>query len=106
MPQDNHYKSILAEKIEERTARVGVVGLGYVGLPLALEFVHAGFSVVAIDVDARKVEALAKGESYIKDIKAEDVQAAIKSGKLHPTTDVYCAEGVLEQLHHLGGAGG
>ena len=87
MPQDTGHAAILAEKIRSRTAVVGVIGLGYVGLPLAVDFAHAGFSVVALDVDASKVEAINAGRSYIKDIESAAVQAAVASGKLHATTD-------------------
>ncbi len=58
----------LQKKIESHQARVGVVGLGYVGLPLAVEFAQAGFSVTGIDIDQSKVDALNRGESYIQDV--------------------------------------
>lgn len=87
MPQDNNYKDSLAQKIEDRTARVAVIGLGYVGLPLAVEFVQAGFHVTAIDVDSRKIEAINAGQSYIKDVESKHVHAAIQAGKLHATND-------------------
>ena len=58
----------LLEKIEDRTAVVGIVGLGYVGLPLAVAFSEAGFRVKGIDVDASKVDALNRQESYIEDV--------------------------------------
>ena len=77
----------LAEQIESREARIGVVGLGYVGLPLAVEFARAGFSVTGFDIDGEKVAALTKGESYIEDVPAEDVAAARSSGKLSATMD-------------------
>ena len=77
----------LHEKIAGRTARIGVIGQGYVGLPLALVFAEAGFPVVGFDVDPNKVEALRRGESYIKHIGPPRVQAAVASGKLEATTD-------------------
>jgi UDP-N-acetyl-D-glucosamine dehydrogenase len=58
-------KSQLLSRIHDRSARVAVIGLGYVGLPLAVAFAERGFPVVGIDVDARKVEALKRGESYV-----------------------------------------
>jgi UDP-N-acetyl-D-glucosamine dehydrogenase len=77
----------LHERIANRTAKVGVVGLGYVGLPLAVEFAQAGFSVTGIDLDARKVARLNAGESYIQDVPTPIVAALVKAGKLCATTD-------------------
>lgn len=77
----------LLDSIQNRTARVGVIGLGYVGLPLALLFEESGFSVVGFDVDAKKPEALHRGESYIKHIGAERVAAAFARGRIAATTD-------------------
>lgn len=87
MAKSVDYGRILAEKIENRAAVVGVVGLGYVGLPLAVEFAGAGFNVLALDLDLRKVEAVNKGRSYIKDVKEQDVSSAVRAGKLHATDD-------------------
>jgi UDP-N-acetyl-D-glucosamine dehydrogenase len=78
----------LHEKISSRTARVGVIGQGYVGLPLALVFAEAGFPVTGFDVDPAKVAALGRGESYIKHIGAERVKRAVGSGKFHATVDL------------------
>ena len=77
----------LLEKIESRKARAGVVGLGYVGLPLAVELAKAGFLTTGIDLDPRKVEAIAEGRSYIPDVATKDVAALVESGKLRATTD-------------------
>lgn len=77
----------LTEKIRNKTARVGVVGLGYVGLPLAVEYASAGFSVTGIDVQASKTETLNRGESYVQDVPSSEVQALVESGKLKATTD-------------------
>ena len=85
MSDNRTYKDILAKKIEDRTARISVVGLGYVGLPLAVEFVRAGFDVTAIDLDERKVEAINQCRSYIKDVPGEAVRSAVESGKLRAT---------------------
>lgn len=79
--------STLLERLTNRTAKVGVVGLGYVGLPLAVEFGHAGFSVTGIDLDQRKVAELNRGESYIQDVPTSHVAALVKAGKLTATTD-------------------
>jgi len=61
-------KSVLIEKVQSRTAVVAVVGLGYVGLPLAVEFAREGFKVIGIDLDRRKIEAVNAGTSYIPDV--------------------------------------
>ncbi len=78
---------VLAGKIKARTARVGIVGLGYVGLPLAVEYAKAGFSVTGIDLIESKVERINAGDSYVQDISPSDVEALVNSGKLRATTD-------------------
>ena len=78
---------MLLQKIKERTATIGVIGLGYVGLPLVLEFSKAGFSVVGLDVDPEKVDLLTKGESYIRHIPSEKIAKLVKGGKFEATTD-------------------
>jgi len=77
----------LRERITKRTARVGVLGLGYVGLPLAVEFAHAGFEVTGIDVQQSKVDQFNRGHSYIKDVKDDVFRPLVESGKLRATTD-------------------
>ena len=77
----------LADKIAAHEARVGVIGLGYVGLPLAVEFAKAGMKTVAIDIDAEKVEQINRGESYIGDVSGDEVKAVVESGYLRATTD-------------------
>jgi len=77
----------LREKIRSRTARTGVVGLGYVGLPLAVELAKAGFHATGIDLDARKVDSVNDGRSYIPDVATADVQALHAKGLLDATTD-------------------
>jgi UDP-N-acetyl-D-glucosamine dehydrogenase len=79
--------STLLHKIASRQASIGVLGLGYVGLPLAVEFARAGFNVTGVDVDQRKVDTLNAGRSYIPDVKTEDVAALRATGKLTATTD-------------------
>ena len=79
--------SNLSKKVEARTARVGVIGQGYVGLPLALVFCEAGFPVTGFDLDPVKVAALGRGESYIKHIGPERVKKAVASGRFQATTD-------------------
>src|SRR5262245_59840910 len=77
----------LLEKITTRKARTGVVGLGYVGLPLAVELGKAGFHATGIDLDTRKIEAIQAGRSYIPDVATADVKALRDAGKLDATTD-------------------
>jgi UDP-N-acetyl-D-glucosamine dehydrogenase len=77
----------LLKKIESRSARTGVVGLGYVGLPLAVELARAGFHTTGIDLDDRKINAVNDGRSYIPDVATADVMALKQAGKLDATTD-------------------
>ncbi|HUI10517.1 MAG TPA: nucleotide sugar dehydrogenase [Bacteroidota bacterium] len=79
--------SSLHAKFDSKQAVVGVVGLGYVGLPLLLCFVEKGFHVIGLDIDARKTESLAKGQSYIKHISHARVARATATGRLTATTD-------------------
>src|SRR5262247_1411587 len=74
-------------KLDARTARVGVIGLGYVGLPLAVEFARAGFATTGIDLDTRKVDAVNKGTSYIPDVPTSEVQRLVDASLLRATTD-------------------
>jgi UDP-N-acetyl-D-glucosamine dehydrogenase len=78
----------LLAKTKDRTALCGVVGLGYVGLPLVMEFVRAGYRVLGFDVNQGVVDALNAGRSHIQDISAETVAAAVRSGKFVATTDL------------------
>ncbi|MGI8961727.1 MAG: nucleotide sugar dehydrogenase [Bryobacteraceae bacterium] len=84
----------LRQRISKKTARVGVLGLGYVGLPLALEFARAGFEVVGIDVQQEKVDQFNRGESYVKDVENSAFAPLVKSGKLRATSDY----SVIEKL--------
>jgi UDP-N-acetyl-D-glucosamine dehydrogenase len=78
---------ILEEKIRSRKARVGVVGLGYVGLPLAVEFARAGFTVIGIDVSKEKAERVNAGDSYVGDVPTGVLAPLVASGKLRATAD-------------------
>lgn len=80
-------KEILLAQLKEKKARMAVLGLGYVGLPLAVVFAEAGFEVIGIDPDMSKVDSLNKGVSYIPDVASEDVEKLVKSGLLKATTD-------------------
>ena len=77
----------MLEKLKSKQGAVGVVGLGYVGLPLLLAYAKAGFRAVGIDIDPGKPEALLAGRSYIKHIPGEHVAEALASGRLEATTD-------------------
>jgi UDP-N-acetyl-D-glucosamine dehydrogenase len=78
----------LLERIKSRQARIGVIGLGYVGLPLAVEFARAGFDVTGFDVDERKNTDINAGRSYIPDVPLADLQSAVTSKKLRATHDL------------------
>ena len=91
------YAEALSEKIANRSARVGVVGLGYVGLPLAVEFAQAGFSVSAIDALDWKVARINAGDSYIQDVARGHIAQLVEDGKLHATNDF----GVVAELDTL-----
>ena len=80
-------KETLIQKLKNKNAQVAILGLGYVGLPLAVVFAEAGFNVTGIDLDSRKVDSLKKGVSYIPDAKTESVEKLVKSGHLTATTD-------------------
>ncbi len=77
----------LAGRIDSREARVGVIGLGYVGLPLAVEFAKAGFEVTGFDIDPEKVRAIENGESYIEDVPKADLDEVRAAGRLHASVD-------------------
>src|SRR5438067_7834667 len=78
---------LLSEKIRTRRARVGIVGLGYVGLPLAVEFAKAGFTVTGIDISEEKTRRVNAGDSYVGDTPSSVLGPLVESGKLCATTD-------------------
>jgi len=82
-----NYKNELLQKINDKSFVVGIVGLGYVGLPLGLEFTEKGFNVLGFDMDQRKIDALDKGETYIKHIPTERISKSVNAGFLKSTTD-------------------
>jgi UDP-N-acetyl-D-glucosamine dehydrogenase len=82
-----HFAERLKQRILNKTAKVGVIGLGYVGLPLAVEFARAGFDVIGIDVQPAKVAQLNSGLSYIKDVSDDVLAPLVRSGKLRATAD-------------------
>jgi len=80
-------KDVLIRSIESKDAKIGVIGLGYVGLPLAVEFAKKGFRVYGIDVSKKRVKSLNSGSSYILDISSKELQQVIKNGRLSATTN-------------------
>jgi hypothetical protein len=83
----NNCKAQILATLASREAHVAVIGLGYVGLPLAVVFAEAGYCVTGIELDARKVVAVNKGESYIDDVKSRTVKELVSHGRLSATSD-------------------
>ena len=90
----------LLQKIEGREATIGVIGLGYVGLPLISAFFHKEFKALGFDVDQTKVDALNEGRSYIKHISSDEVKSWRESGRFEATADAarLAEPDVLEEL--------
>lgn len=84
----------LTEKLTSRSAKVGVIGLGYVGLPLTVEMAEAGFTVIGIDADGRKVTEINEGRSYIPDVPTDVLEKHVREGRLSATTDTAALEEV------------
>ena len=82
----SHYKT-LKEKIDKKKARICIIGLGYVGLPLAVAFGRKGYSVIGLDNSKSRITRLKKGENYIVDVNSKEVISLIKRGKFFPTTN-------------------
>ena len=80
------FKQQLLDRFQARSATIGVVGLGYVGLPLALEFAESGLNVIGLDIQSEKVQQIHAGNSYITDIPSERIQPLVKAGKLRAST--------------------
>ena len=80
------YDKIL-RTVNDKSAAIGVIGLGYVGLPLALTFASKGFLVTGFDVDPLKIDLLARGQSYISHIESENIRNHVSEGNLKPTTE-------------------
>jgi UDP-N-acetyl-D-glucosamine dehydrogenase len=92
-----HVQVDLETQIQNRSAKLGVLGLGYVGLPLALEMAQSGFSVTGIDIDGRKVESVNAGSSYVLDVRDESLGPAILNGSLRATQS-FAAVGALDAI--------
>ena len=84
----------LIRKIKDKKIRSAVIGLGYVGLPLAVEFAKAGIKVVGIDLDASKVDAIRRKKSYIRDVPSSEVADLVSRGLLSATTAYSALSGV------------
>ena len=82
----------LLRRIKKSDIRAGVIGLGYVGLPLAVELARAGYSVVGLDIDERKVEAIERGTSYIPDVQDAHLAELVAADRLHATSDFSALE--------------
>lgn len=82
------YDNQLIGKLKDRTAQLGVIGLGYVGLPLAISMAKAGFTVYGFEVSEEKIAILRRGESYIIDVTSDDVREMVEAGRLIPTADM------------------
>src|SRR5574343_483050 len=80
-------KQKFLEKIESKGIRAGVVGLGYVGLPLAVEIAKAGYKTIGIDLDEKKVETINAGGNYIQDVPTEELAKLVREGSLSATGD-------------------
>jgi UDP-N-acetyl-D-glucosamine dehydrogenase len=87
IPDDGSQLSVLKRQIEQRQSTVGVIGLGYVGLPLVLRFAEAGFSVLGFDVDPGKIDKLNAGISYIRQIGSDRIDALVRQGRFEATTN-------------------
>jgi len=86
-------KNALLKKLSDRSAVVAIMGLGYVGLPLAVVFAEAGFTVIGVDPVVEKVERINRGDSYVMDIPSEQLARLVQSGQIHATTDfAACAQ--------------
>ncbi len=80
-------QQVLINQFKDHSARVAILGLGYVGLPLAVVFAEAGFNVTGIDPDKRKVDSITRRESHIQDVPSAQVARLVEAGKLRATTD-------------------
>ena len=87
-------RASLEEKIRKRKAKVGVIGLGYVGLPLAVEFANAGFTTLGIDIDSKKVKRINEGRSDILDVGSEEIRALVRKKKLRATSSYSALSGL------------
>jgi len=87
MSKKDENQKLLEKRIVQHKAKIGVIGLGYVGLPLAMEFSKAGFDVTGIEIDKDKVRMINRGECYIQDVKQSELEELVKNNRLKATTD-------------------
>ena len=87
LPERTVLNDTLESRIRDKSARLAVIGIGYVGLPLAVALAEAGYCVTGVDLDLRKVESINRGESYIPDVRTETVRAMREHNRLAATTD-------------------
>src|SRR4030042_6291128 len=80
-------KDQLVNSLRDHSATIGILGMGYVGLPLTTAFGEVGFKIIGIDPDPRKVDSINKGKSYVQDVSDKQIDQLVKMGKLSATTD-------------------
>jgi len=83
----NSVANELIRKIQDKSVRIGVIGLGYVGLPLAVDKAIAGYEVIGFDIQQRRVDMVNQGVNYIGDVVDEELREVVRTGKLRATTD-------------------
>ena len=83
----NKTEQLLLQKINRKKAKIAIVGLGYVGLPLAEAFANFGYEVTGIDIDSKKIRLIEQGKSFISDVSSSDINRHVKKGKLHAFAD-------------------
>ena len=88
---------VLLQKLKNKKARIGIIGLGYVGLPLVYEFFKSGFSVIGLDIDQTKIDLLNQGKSYIKHIPEEKIKSLAFDEKFHGSTDFSLVKNIINR---------
>ena len=91
----------LIDKIDDKSAKIGVIGLGYVGLPLAIEFTKAGYKVIGIDVDEKKINSINSGRNYIKDVSDALLKKAVGKKLFSSTSDFSEVRNLVFKLYSI-----